>query len=74
MPRPVERRLILMGVPASAIPLTGSGSVQNLGAPIDEYQDEWAIASHSFEVLGDGSGLLTVLVERREPRAQVVLD
>ena len=69
MAKDVERRLLINRLPADKLPEIGDGAVLDLARPINAYQDDWILVSHTFEVLPDESGLLTVLLERPSPEA-----
>ena len=45
-------------------PKPGEGGILNLGAPIDSYQDDWHLISHSLTLRADQSALLSMVFER----------
>lgn len=42
----------------------GDGLILNLGPPLDQYLDEWTLASHTFTVTQEGVGLISFVFER----------
>lgn len=66
MPNDVERRLLTMYVEPEFLARTpGEGGILNLGKPFDQYQDDWVVVSHTLTLRDDGSGLMSVMLERR---------
>jgi hypothetical protein len=69
-PRRVERKLLIRIIPAERCPkpnsfLRGGGNDIDLGDDIEErYLSDWLPTSHTFIMLPNGNGLLTVLMER----------
>jgi len=74
-PRRVERKLLIRVIPAEMLAetelllggdlLLGKGNGIDLGDDIEErYLSDWLPTSHTFAVLPNGNGLLTVLMER----------
>ena len=74
-PRRVERRLLIRIIPAEMLAdteellggglLLGKGDGIDLGDDIEErYLSDWLPTSHTFSILPNGNGLLTVLMER----------
>ena len=68
-PRRVERKLLIRIIPAERRPkpnsfLRGGGNDIDLGDDIEErYLSDWLPTSHTFSMLPNGNGLLTVLME-----------
>ena len=67
MPTSVERQFVLMRVEPEDIAgvlQPGGGLILDMAEPIDEYQDEWRLASHDFTLTQDGVGLISLVFER----------
>jgi len=72
MPRDIERRILVYHVSADRRDMKSISRPEGGGAilPISEtptlgaYQDDWKAVSHTFELLPDGSGLFSILLER----------
>jgi hypothetical protein len=63
----VERRFIALRVDpenVSSLSEEGNGLILNLADPIDQYQDEWNLASHTFTIAPEGHGIITFVFER----------
>lgn len=43
----------------------GKGTELELGSPLDSFGQEWMMASHTVDLLDDGTVLLTFVLERR---------
>jgi hypothetical protein len=66
----VKRALIVSPIPKSglAASLAGEGdAVFELGGSTTNYSSDegWYLVSHTFELLDDGSGLLSMIYEKR---------
>ena len=61
----VERRLLTMYVAGEYLAKTPADTaVLDLGEPFDAIDGDWRVVSHTLTPRGDGSALLSVLVER----------
>lgn len=69
MPRNVEPRVLIVRVEEDspmmeAIKAPGGGAMIDLGENIAAYQDDWTTVSHTFNLAPEGSGWISVLLER----------
>jgi len=72
-PRRVERKLLVLRIEEEreemrAINTPGDGSailgiVSHENGPVADY-DDWALVSHTFQVLPEGAGVVSLLFER----------
>jgi hypothetical protein len=60
-PQETERHLVLEWIPRESL-LLGT-SVFDLKGTLSEYDSNWKVVSHTFNIQEDGSGLLTCILE-----------
>ena len=61
-PCEVERHLIVEWIPKEHLSL--GTCVFDLSRTLSLYKSDWKVVSHAFDVQGDGSALLTCILER----------
>ena len=62
IPRDVERNLVVQEISKETISL--AAGMFDLSGTLAHYQSDWRIVSHTFDLLEDGSALLTCILER----------
>jgi hypothetical protein len=61
-PQEAERHLVLEWISKESLWL--GTSVFDLKGILSEYDSDWKVVSHTFNIQEDGSGLLTCILER----------
>ena len=79
LPSGMERKLLIRPLPAELLSetmlLLGGGNDIDLGDYIEEnYLSDWRVVSHTIHFRPEGSHILTVLVERPAPTANISLQ